>query len=251
MPGLFLIFWRVVIGLKFLLSISQLEVAEDLDLSRQMSVQRELSQNINALHSLAELDYLMELDFPNYSGARMDPWIRNKLIQMVPANILPGVMSVSEANQNRQVLYQGIQRHFSNKKVFFGPILPYYAEMSDILLCVDEDLQAIPIPPTYKSILEEGKIQSLSDLEPPQQILPSFSKKDHCWCCIILPKEKHFNQNGSLKGHMKHKVKHLSKLGFKVIVVPESDFKTKKVASKSYIKTLLMTLQFHSDTHSG
>merc|ERR1712150_57057 len=182
-----------------------------------------------------------------------DPWIRNKLILMVSANILPGAMSISEANLNRQVLYQGFKRYFSSKEkvVFFGPILPYYSEMSDILLCLDEDLQAIPIPQTYKSILE-GKIQSLSDLKPPE-ILRCFSDENLYfayntnWYCIILPKEKHFNQNGSLKGHMKHKVKHLRKLGFKVIIVPEKqfNFKSKKVASKFDIQKFLMSL--HSD----
>ena len=242
----------VKIGLKFLLSISHLEIT-DQDLSRQMqrqmSVQGELSQNINTLHSLAELDYLIELDFPNYSGNRMDSCIRNKLIQMVSANIIPGAMSISEANQNRQVLYQGLQRHFSSKDVFFGPILPYYTEMSDILLCVDQDLQTIPIPQTYRLILE-GKLQSFSDLTPPT-ILQSSPKKNHCWFCVILPKEKHFNQNGSLKGHMKHKVKHLRKLGFKVIIVPERqfNFKTKKVASKYDIQKILMSL--YSDTNSS
>ena len=50
---------------------------------------------------------------------------------------------------------------------------------------------------------------------------------------------------------MKHKVKHLRKLGFKVIIVPERqfNFKTKKVASKYDIQKILMSL--YSDTNSS
>ena len=98
------------------------------------------SKNVNALNELAQLDYLMELDFPKYSGTRMDWKLRAKLIKV---------------NQNfnsdaGQFMYKEISKFFKPETIYFGPTLPLHRDSSDIVFCADSNLEAIQIPKYVK-----------------------------------------------------------------------------------------------------
>ena len=82
--------------------------------------------------------------------------------------------------------------------------------MSDIIFCCNHKLHACDIPQDFLSRLKKG-----STIEKP----PLLSQQ-HSWYCLFLPKAKSFSQKGTLLGHLTTKVDHLTKMGYKVIVIP-------------------------------
>ena len=82
--------------------------------------------------------------------------------------------------------------------------------MSDIIFCCNHKLHACNIPQDFLSRLKKG-----STIEKP----PLLSQQ-HSWYCLFLPKAKSFTQKGTLLGHLTTKVDHLTKMGYKVIVIP-------------------------------
>ena len=99
------------------------------------------SKNVNALNELAQLDYLMELDFPKYSGTRMDCKLRAKLIKVNP----------TFANTGGQFMYKEFSKWFKPETIYFGPTLPLHRDSSDIVFCADSNLEAIQIPKYFRA----------------------------------------------------------------------------------------------------
>ena len=90
--------------------------------------------------NLAELDYLLEMNFPEYNKTRLDPKIRAKFIKSYNSKFnLDYYMDLLKANRNRQLIYQELVNYYSSNQVFFGPVLPYHASMSEIILCVNKN----------------------------------------------------------------------------------------------------------------
>ena len=99
------------------------------------------SKNVNALNELAQLDYLMELDFPKYSGTRMNWKLRAKLIKV----------NQNFANSDAgQFMYKEISKFFKPETIYFGPTLPLHRDSSDIVFCADSNLEAVQIPKYVK-----------------------------------------------------------------------------------------------------
>ena len=114
-------------------------------------VMHEIFQN------LAELDYLLEMNFPEYNKTRLDPKIRAKFIKSYNSKFdLDYYMDLLKANRNRQLIYQELVNYYSSNQVFFGPVLPYHASMSEIILCVNKNGEALDIPSEFRSNLESG-----------------------------------------------------------------------------------------------
>ena len=82
--------------------------------------------------------------------------------------------------------------------------------MSDIIFCCNHKLHACNIPQDFLSRLKKG-----STIEKP----PLLSQH-HSWDSLFLPNGKSFTQKGTLLGHLTTKVAHLTKMGYKVIVIP-------------------------------
>ena len=164
------------------------------------------SKNVNALNELAQLDYLMELDFPKYSGTRMDWKLRAKLIKV----------NQSFANTGGQFMYKEFSKWFKPETIYFGPTLPLHRDSSDIVFCADSNLEAIQIPKYFRERLEMCVNVSK---------VPRTMSKDYTWHCIILPKENDLFQNEHLSGKLNQKVKHLVKLGYRVHVIKATKFK--------------------------
>ena len=110
----------------------------------------------------------------------------------------------------RRVIYLQFQKYFSYDKVYFGPTIPYNNDMSDIIFCCNRNLYASDIPQGFLSRLKEG-----STIEK-----PPILTQQHSWYCLILPKTKSLTQKGTLIGYLNTKVSHLTKMGYKVIVIP-------------------------------
>ena len=107
--------------------------------------------------NLAELDYLLEMNFPEYNKTRLDPKIRAKFIKSYNSKFdLDYYMDLLKANRNRQLIYQELVNYYSSNQVFFGPVLPYHASMSEIILCVNKNGEALDIPSEFRSNLESG-----------------------------------------------------------------------------------------------
>ena len=107
--------------------------------------------------NLAELDYLLEMNFPEYNKTRLDPNIRAKFIKSYNSKFnLDYYMDLLKANRNRQLIYQELVDYYSPSQVFFGPVLPYHASMNEIILCVNKNGEALDIPPDFRSGLESG-----------------------------------------------------------------------------------------------
>ena len=186
----------------------------------------------------AEMDFLIEIN--NHSSSwniqasnnvRLDPEIRKKFLKSyITKNT--NVAKEMDQNQNRKVVFREIENFFSSpNKVFFGPLLPYHASMSEIVVCVNENLEAIDIDPKVRSILQGNtNLLFVKDLDIPEGF--------H-WHCIIMPKIHHYNANGTLNAHVAYKKEHLEKLGYRVSIVQETRKNSVEKLTKNYVKSLL------------
>ena len=104
--------------------------------------------------------------------------------------------------------------------------------MSDIIFCCNRDLYARDIPQEFLS-----RLKKCSTIEKP----PILSQQ-HTWYCLILPKPKSLTQKDTLIGYQNTKVSHLTKMGYKVIVVRpklSKELEKKEKLEASDIKILL------------
>ena len=209
-------------------------------------VSRELSSNLNlnlgALHKLAEIDYLIEMDFPNYSGTRLDKKIRSKLIRLdrkinsfdIKQDIEPNLDLNNGTEKHRRFVFQEILKFIPSNNVYFGPTLPHRADMSDIIFCANSDLETMEIDPDFRSKLE-------ANIEIPK--LPSTNSKNFSWYCVVMPRENHLTQNGSFKGYLLQKIKHLTQVGYSVHVLkPKKSkyFERNGLLSKKDVESMLV-----------
>ena len=186
----------------------------------------------------AEMDFLIEINNDNDSihqanNVRLDPKIREKFLKSyITKN--KSVAKEMDQNQNRRMVFREFDNFFSNSsnnKVFFGPLLPYHANMSEIVVCVNENLEAIEIDPDIRSTLEKNtNLLFVKNIAIPEGF--------H-WHCIIMPKIHHFNANGTLNAHVAYKIEHLEKLGYRVSIVQETRKNSVEKLTKNYVKSLL------------
>merc|ERR1712020_282150 len=88
--------------LKFLLSLSNRSksTVPQAVLTRQISPKHGLPGNINAIHNLAVLDFILELDFPQYSGTRLSPALRAMFIK-INSDIVEGNAVAKDPEKHR------------------------------------------------------------------------------------------------------------------------------------------------------
>ena len=80
-------------GLEFLFSLNTLVPRNNqkLDMNEQLSNSHstfKLALDLGAIKGLADLDYLIELDFPHYSGTRLNSNIRSKLVEVSATKLI-------------------------------------------------------------------------------------------------------------------------------------------------------------------
>ena len=225
--------------MEFLLSLSNQSKSRvpQTVLTRQISPKHGLPGNIQAIHNLAVLDYILELDYPQYSGTRLHPALRTMFIN-INNTVIEGRVVAKDPEQHRKYIYEALMCHYSPEKVYFGPTLPHFGESSDIILCLNNDLDAMEIPKMFQNELKARK-----DI-----VQPPLAKDGYDWHCIVMPKDKHVTQqSGSLNGHWSMKMKHLEKLGFKVhTVVYKQYVEFKRTTNRNVTKSSVKSLLHHS-----
>ena len=80
-------------GLEFLFSLNTLVPRNNqkFDMNEQLSNSHstfKLAMDLGAIKGLADLDYLIELDFPHYSGTRLNSNIRSKLVEVSATKLI-------------------------------------------------------------------------------------------------------------------------------------------------------------------
>ena len=85
----------------------------------------------------SKMDFLIDLNFLDYSVTRLDPAIRANLIKSTPSQKpdFTGAQDQVFTNRDRQLVSKELENFFgSPQKVFFSPVLPYDADMHEIVL---------------------------------------------------------------------------------------------------------------------
>ena len=156
---------------------------------------------------MAHIDFNLELDYPEYTGARLNKDLRKNLLKIRPKS---DAMFEGSEHRNRFFVYTEIAGILGNEKVFYGPTLPHYNSMPDIVFSVNENGQALDLPKKF--------VKQLNDLTDLVRT-PDLHESGFKWYCLILVKWQHVDQGGDLLGEMNFKAKQLMKLGYHVRII--------------------------------
>ena len=96
---------------------------------------------------------------------------------------------------------------FSNQgegKVYFGPTMPLFYSMPDIIFCANGNGQALDLPEKFVKTLQDA-----TEFVTP----PNLNENGYKWLCLILVQWHHSNQGGEVFGIVRFKANQLIKLG--------------------------------------
>ena len=163
-----------------------------------------IMQNQNALSDIWLLDSLVEINFPQYQGIRLDPTIKNSLSTLVrrqAENTLDHRLSKGILDDICNILYIRLQEETSC--IYHGFLSPD-SKTRDIAFCVDVnsstpgDVKLMPLPRNFRNDLNKG-----SDIVWPNRYLEfvdqgddtSFynhntSKTNYKWFAVVVPQQK-------------------------------------------------------------
>ena len=182
---------------------------------------------INGMRSLADLDWNIELDFPNYSGTRLNKDLRRKFLKISH----PGEYA---NNTSGEKLRREILQDFM---LLFGPhvhlkqLMPHYST-NDITLCLNQyrkkNLTTLQVFETEVGCNDDFELIPLD-----------FSYGD--WYAFVIPKASNLDVNGIPLGPAMHKIRQLESLGYRVIVIPQHVYMTKKAKgiTHQYLQNLI------------
>ena len=192
----------VKVCLEFLFSLTETEIQSGRHLVEVKSHEMKNSpmMTLNAIKSLAEMDFLLKVNFPEYKGVRLDEMLRSKILQIDKYKPLP-------SNARENFLCDELRRFLGEKSVHHGSMLPYKTT-HDIIFCVNDKVEAIEIPDDF-----------ISQLESRDEIVKAPVIKNYSWYVVICPKWDHVDQKGKLLGSLKFKFDTLRKLGYEVVIV--------------------------------
>ena len=167
-----------------------------------------MSQELNksAVMNLAQLDYILELNHPEYTGIRMDKELRAKLV-----NIREKMQGPGKASNRRLSLYRHMADYFGREKVYFGPTMPDWYLMPDIVFCANEKGEAIDLPKKFVKQLEDAT----ELIKPPTNLVENGYR---CFC-LILASWQDSNLKGELFGNVNFKAHQLMKLGYTIRII--------------------------------
>ena len=170
--------------------------------------------NISAVIALAHIDYMLELNYPEYTGVRMNKKIRAKLVKLRKISELDD----SSNNRSRFFLYKELADRMGDGKVYFGPTMPLFYSMPDIVFCANENGQALDLPEKFVKTLDHATSfvspPNLNEMDP-----PNLNKMGYKWFALILVQWHHSNQAGEVFGIVRFKANLLIKLGYEVRII--------------------------------
>ena len=116
----------------------------------------------------------------------------------------------TKTSEALDLLHQHLSVQLGEDKVYCGPVLPHCRHninYRNIVLCLKNDSlnEALDIPLEYRSSLNFPNF-----VTPPK--IPEYS-----WKCILIPPTR-VNSSTPLSGYELYKVKHLSQLGYEVVI---------------------------------
>ena len=164
-----------------------------------------------SVKAILDLDYTLEMDYPN-EGLRLCPKIRRKLDLLQESYGAP-----NRASEAMDLLHQHFSTQLGEDKVYCGPVLPYNrysVNHRNIVLCLKNGSlnQALDIPNDYRS-----------SLEGPSFVKPPKVTEGYTWKCILVT--PFWSTHASLMGEDMYKMKHLTQLGYEVVIFDRSDMK--------------------------
>ena len=164
-----------------------------------------------SVKAILDLDYTLEMDYPN-EGLRLCPKIRRKLDLLQESYGAP-----NRASEAMDLLHQHFSTQLGEDKVYCGPVLPYnrYSlNHRNIVLCLKNGSlnQALDIPNDYRS-----------SLDGPSFVKPPKVTEGYTWKCILVT--PFWSTHASLMGEDMYKMKHLTQLGYEVVIFDRSDMK--------------------------
>lgn len=191
-----------------------------------------------ALASIAKLDCLLEINFPEYQGIRLERNIKRKLLSLLRKQPEHAI----EFKNTNCILYTickvlNIRVQDEDKCVYHGFLSPD-STTRDIVFCVDlrsskcNDIKLLPLPREYKHDLNEG----MKIVRPQKYLIfnedsqidtaggDSNHSKDqvHKWFAVVSPRQKfhHKMRTSDFYGPFNFKVARIKKLGYHVITMP-------------------------------
>ena len=164
-----------------------------------------------SVKAILDLDYTLEMDYPN-EGLRLCPKIRRKLDLLQESYGAP-----NRASEAMDLLHQHFSTQLGEDKVYCGPVLPYNRNSvnhRNIVLCLKNGSlnQALDIPNDYRS-----------SLDGPSFVKPPKVTEGYTWKCILVT--PFWSTHASLMGEDMYKMKHLTQLGYEVVIFDRSDMK--------------------------
>ena len=164
-----------------------------------------------SVKAILDLDYTLEMDYPN-EGLRLCPKIRRKLDLLQESYGAP-----NRASEAMDLLHQHFSTQLGEDKVYCGPVLPYNrysVNHRNIVLCLKNGSlnQALDIPNDYRS-----------SLDGPSFVKPPKVTEGYTWKCILVT--PFWSTHASLMGEDMYKMKHLTQLGYEVVIFDRSDMK--------------------------
>ena len=167
--------------------------------------------HLRSVKAILDLDYTLEMDYPN-EGLRLCPKIRRKLDLLQESYGAP-----NRASEAMDLLHQHFSTQLGEDKVYCGPVLPYNrysVNHRNIVLCLKNGSlnQALDIPNDYRS-----------SLDGPSFVKPPKVTEGYTWKCILVT--PFWSTHASLMGEDMYKMKHLTQLGYEVVIFDRSDMK--------------------------
>ena len=181
--------------------------------------------NINAVRAIAELDFILELEHPEYKGIRLDKGLRSKLIKMT---------CDAQTNDSRLFVHRQLNEILDNK-TYFGPVLPHFPMMSSIVFCV-HDLDKTSSQEVPKDLLVREDLPKLPLI------------KDHKWYCLVMPSAQQTwptENEIAHAGSLRQQTRHLSLLGFVPLVLYRDLIKDWQEKGELTMSNYLRLFKFH------
>ncbi len=165
----------------------------------------------NTLFHLAEMDFNVELDFPDYDGARLDGELRSAFL---PLGFYEESGSATEMLSNK--VASELRVLFGHSGVHRSLLMPHAAHR-DIVLCVDGDLTR-SFPVREEVLHEMGRKLVRAPL------LVDSECGSAVPVAVVVPKRNNLDGHGRPLGPVSHRIRQLEGLGYAVVLVQHFKF---------------------------
>ncbi|KAF2365448.1 FAST kinase-like protein subdomain 2 [Trinorchestia longiramus] len=183
---------------------------------------------------LMELDFALDIDYIQYEGNRLDPALREKLLKFfhtrsrLPQEALEVQDPRSPVTHNERFISDIADKLVwllgGEDKITTSFILPHFS-IPDIVLCVGESGEAVPLPQSYLALPR-------LEMKVPLQRCPNTGERFKFIALVAGGRNSFIRGTNRIRGQVQTKLRHLEKLGYTSCVVPFSQYSNRSVKSK-------------------